>query len=108
MVLSLQCSDIEHRLKALQADYTALQASYDKLELSAAASGSLNKKQAESVREEEEQLQARVREAEEEVRRGRERESRKEEEWGEKVQRLQRALEQSEALLQEREQSLKV
>lgn len=58
-----QCSDLEQRLKVLQIDYAALQASHDKLEEEKVMGG----KEVQAIREELEMLRDKLKKAEEEI-----------------------------------------
>lgn len=59
----MQCSDLEQRLKALQIDYAALQASHDKLEEEKLAGG----REMQAVKDDLETLRDKLSKAEEEI-----------------------------------------
>lgn len=59
----MQCSDLERRLKALQIDYAALQASHDRLEEEKVAGG----REMQAMKEDLEMLRDELKKAEEEI-----------------------------------------
>ena len=94
-------------MKTLQADYSALQASHDKLEEAKVAaekqlkSKTCDGKEAQQTLEEVEQLR-------DELHKLKERSLKEGQEWSEKAEKLQTALQQSEQLLTEKEKLLEV
>lgn len=95
-------------MKTLQADYSALQASHDELEIAKLAAQKRLERQASEGQEAQENLEEKVKLVQEEIRELKDRSLKESHEWSEKLEKLQTALEQSEQLLAEKEKLLEV
>lgn len=95
-------------MKTLQTDYSALQASHDKLEEAKVAAEEQLKSKTSDGKEVQQNLEEEVKQLGDEVHKLKERSLKDGQEWSEKTEKLQTALQQSEQLLTEKEKLLEV
>lgn len=95
-------------MKTLQADYSALQASHDKLEEAKVAAEEQFKSKTCDGKEAQQTLEEEVEQLRDELHKLKERSLKEGQEWSEKAEKLQTALQQSEQLLTEKEKLLEV